>query len=64
MPSTSTVSRFAVPSTSKSPFASIFPVNVDIPLTKSLAEVVTPETTRSPNTVAPIPVVSNFSAAL
>ena len=46
------------------PFASTKPVNVDIPLTKSLAEVVTPETTKSPNTVAPIPVVSNFSAAL
>ena len=33
-------------------------MNVDIPDTKSLAVVVTPEITRSPNTVAPNPVVS------
>ena len=46
------------------PLASIAPVNVDIPLTKSLAVVVTPETTKSPNTVAPIAVVSNFLSEL
>ena len=32
-PSTSTTSKFVVPSTSKSPLASILPVNVDTPTT-------------------------------
>ena len=45
------------------PFASIAPVKVDIPLTKSLAVVVTPETIKSPNTVAPIAVVENLSVS-
>ena len=46
-PSISTTSKFAVPSTSKSPFASILPVKVDTPVTPILVTVATPILTLS-----------------
>ena len=54
-PAMLTLSKFVWPSTSKSPFASIAPVNVDTPDT--FKNVVS----NYPKTVAPIPDVANFS---
>ena len=48
-PDTLTSSNSVCPSTSKSPFASIAPVNVDTPETLKLV------VSNCPNTVAPIP---------
>ena len=49
-PATLTLSRLVCPSTSKSPLASIAPVNVETPVTPSVFSVVCPETVR-PNSV-------------
>ena len=50
IPATLTLSKLVCPSTSKSPLASIAPVNVETPVTPSVFSVVCPETVR-PNSV-------------
>jgi len=53
-PATLTLSKFVWPSTSKSPFASMLPVNVETPVTANPVVVVTPIT------LIPEEAVSNF----
>ena len=43
-PATEILSKFVWPSTSKSPFASMLPVNVDTPVIASWVDVVVPTT--------------------